>query len=165
MADERAAGNCPRLRLIDKGIGMAQCRGGGAGRAGHRVVVVAKDDIAIRSQVVSDVVVPIEAVSVAMTDNDDRQFAHRSDVGWKVEILAPTGGGNAERRSNASVNTIDHLGHGLWTCRRRVVHDVETRFTAKSVDEVARAQRSILVAIEHDVVADPKPETGVGVQS
>ena len=103
VADERAAGNCASLRLIDKSIGVAQRRRSGAARAGPGVVVVADDDIAVRRQMVSDVVVPTEAVSVAMTDHDDRPFAHCSDVGWKIEILTPTEGGNTERSSNTSV--------------------------------------------------------------
>lgn len=164
VADERAAGDGTRLRLVDERVGVAKRRGRGEERSRLRVVVVAHHHVAVRGQVIADVVVPPEIVPIATADDDDGESAHRGDVGREVEVLPELVAGNTEASGNAGVEVVDHFGHCVRTGSRSVVHDVEAGFATQAVDVVAIAQRSVLIAVEHDVVGHAEARAGVGVQ-
>ena len=132
--------------------------------AGHGVVVVAHHHVAVRRQVIADVVVPAEVVAVAVADDDERQPAHRGDVGREVEVLAaacwpecrsPPRRWRRGCRPPRSRHAVPARG---------VVHHVEAGFVAEAVDEVAVAQDAVLVAVEHHVVADAEPRAGIRAQ-
>src|SRR5262249_27489898 len=113
---------------------------------------------------VADMAVPPEIVAVAVADDDQRPLAHGGDAGWIVEILAEKSPWNAEGRADTRVDVVDELRYRERTRRRGVVHDIESGLAALSVDEVAVAQRPVLIAVEDDVVADTEIGTGIGIE-
>ncbi len=74
MADQRAAGDGACLGLIEERVGVAELRRRGVVGIGTGVVRNADDDVAVRREMVSDVVVPLEIVPVAMTEHDQRSL-------------------------------------------------------------------------------------------
>ena len=130
MAGERAAGDRTCFRLIDKRVGVAECRGRGVLRTRLRVVVVAHHHVAIGGQVISDMVVPPEIMAVATADDDEGQSAHCGNVGRKVEVFAELVARNAEVRGDGGVKVVNLFGDGVRPCHCGVGYHIEPGFAA-----------------------------------
>src|SRR6267143_4088266 len=152
--DACSARDRARLRLVDECIRVTERRRRGKLRSRLRVVVMTHHDVAVRRQVIADVVVPPEFMTVSATNNDERQAAHRRNAGRKVEILAELGPWNPEASRHSRIKVVDLLRHCVRTGRRSVRDHVEASVAGEAVDVVAIAQAAIPVAVEYDVVWD-----------
>ncbi len=134
-------------------VGVRERRRGRGFDARPSVVLVAHHDVAVRSHVIADVVVPGVVVAVAVAHHDQRKLTHRRNVGWVVRILA-------QPRTAA----VDDLCHSQRPSLRGVAHDIQAGFGAEPVDIVAVAKQAVLVAIQHRVVAHTQPDARVGIK-